>query len=273
MFRIISSIYSKIVEIYGEFIDTTELGQMKAERTREQEIKEKKRKNNIDFADREKQKKSRIEKRKQERQSRIEELAWELERDKQNKIKKQEERLARIWLSEVLKRIGQDRSYKYFHDYGPNKLWCESCTIVQDKHSTKSYSSISQVMKGLSSLTPIEFEEIVKTVFENLGYTDVSTTPGSHDGGIDIIGYKDSHNGSKKMIAQCKRVDLVGVKVARELLGVVAADQSIAEAFLVTSGTVSQKCKTFCGRNGSLSVIEGAALVAYIVQFGIPLRT
>ena len=65
---------------------------------------------------------------------------------------------------------------------------------------------------------------------------------------------------------------LVGVEIARELLGVIAADQSIAKGFLVTSGRVSSECKAFCEKDGRLSIIEGPLLANYIVQFGIPLE-
>ncbi|HLF85373.1 MAG TPA: restriction endonuclease [Blastocatellia bacterium] len=131
----------------------------------------------------------------------------------------------------------------------------------------------SDVLNTISSLGPLAFEEAVKSVFTKLGFTNVRTTKQSHDGGIDIVGYRRSITGNEKVIAQCKRMDRVGVEVARELLGVIAADQSVAKAFLVTSGTVSPECRAFCERDGRLSVIEGSTLATYIVQFGVALET
>ncbi len=135
--------------------------------------------------------------------------------------------------------------------------------------TTESSRTITEVLYSLSTLNPIQFEEVVKTVFAKIGFTNVRTTKRSHDGGIDVIGYKRSLGGTEKIIAQCKRMDRVGVEVARELLGVIAADQSIAKGYLVTSGTVSPECRAFCERDGRLSIIEGPTLAAYIVQFGV----
>ena len=91
----------------------------------------------------------------------------------------------------------------------------------------------------------------------------------SHDGGIDVIGYRRSITGTEKVIAQCKRMAHVGVEVARELLGVIAVDQTIAKGFIVTSGTASYECKAFCEKDGRLSIIDGPLLANYILQFGI----
>ena len=74
---------------------------------------------------------------------------------------------------------------------------------------------------------------------------------------------------TERVIVQCKRTDRVGVDVGRELLGVIAADSTIAKAFLVTSGLVSQECRAFCERDGRLAVVEGSLLTTYAVQFGL----
>lgn len=145
---------------------------------------------------------------------------------------------------------------------------------VKKNHKATKQPTITEVHDLLTKLDPLRFEEIVRTVFAKIGFFNVRTTKRSHDGGIDIIGYKRPIGGgaSKRVVAQCKRMPKVGVEVARELLGVLAMDQQIAEGFLVTSGTVSSECKAFCERDGRLSIIEGFLLANYIIQFEVPIE-
>ncbi|MEW6128657.1 MAG: SNF2-related protein [Acidobacteriota bacterium] len=141
--------------------------------------------------------------------------------------------------------------------------------VKKNNQATESSQTITSILESLFTVNPIQFEEVVKSVFTKIGFTNVRTTKRSHDGGIDIIGYRRSVGGTEKTIAQCKRTSRVGVEVARELLGVIAADHSIAKGFLVTSGTVSPECRAFCEKDGRLSIIEGLTLATYILQFGV----
>ncbi|HUJ32758.1 MAG TPA: SNF2-related protein [Candidatus Acidoferrum sp.] len=131
--------------------------------------------------------------------------------------------------------------------------------------------SLSETLEELATLDPFEFEEIVKAVFQRLGFSGVRTTKRSHDGGIDILGQRDSLGGAEKFVAQCKRVERAGVEVARELLGAIAADQEVAKGYLVTSGLVTPECRAFCEKDGRLAVIEGPLLARYINDFDVPL--
>lgn len=130
-------------------------------------------------------------------------------------------------------------------------------------------TAFDEALGKLSKLKPVEFEELVTAVFSKLGFSNARTTKRSHDGGIDITAHRLSIGRTEKVIAQCKRMDRVGVDVGRELLGVIAADPTIAKAFLVTSGMVSQECRAFCERDGRLAVAEGPLLTTYAVQFGL----
>lgn len=129
--------------------------------------------------------------------------------------------------------------------------------------------NLSEIMAGLAVVEPTGFEQVVKVVFEKLGFLNVRTTQKSHDGGIDLVCYRRTIAGTEKTIAQCKRVRTVGVETGRELLGVVEADRSIAKAFLVTSGAASPECRAFCEKDARLSVIEGSLLATYMLQFEI----
>jgi superfamily II DNA or RNA helicase len=129
--------------------------------------------------------------------------------------------------------------------------------------------AFDDALTKISKLEPVRFEELVKATFEKLGFRNVRTTKRSHDGGIDITANRVSIGRPEKVVAQCKRMDRVGVDVGRELLGVIAGDATVAKAFLVTSGLVSNECRAFCERDGRLAIVEGPLLTTYAMQFGL----
>lgn len=102
----------------------------------------------------------------------------------------------------------------------------------------------------LRDLTPYEFEELIKQLYERMGYL-VRLTPKSQDAGVDIYAKRMSDAGVDSRIIQCKHyVDgVVGVDAVRELYGVLQADQQAGVAVLVTSGRFSRPAQQFaCGR-------------------------
>jgi HJR/Mrr/RecB family endonuclease len=140
---------------------------------------------------------------------------------------------------------------------------------VEDGRQKGGPMAFDDALANISKLDPLKFEELVKAIFDKLGFSNVRTTKRSHDGGIDIIANRMSIGRPEKVIAQCKRMDRVGVDVGRELLGVIAADTTVAKAFLVTSGLVSHECRAFCEQDGRLAIVEGPLLTTYAVQFGL----
>lgn len=144
-------------------------------------------------------------------------------------------------------------------------------SINKTKKEPSKKPLIDNIYDMLTNLDPLKFEEIVKQLFYKLGYQNAKTTKKSHDGGIDIVASRLIAGGTEKAIVQCKRTAKIGVDYARALLGVVAADQSISKAYLVTSGIASNECKLFCDRDGRLVLMEGPMLANYIKQFEIKL--
>lgn len=132
-----------------------------------------------------------------------------------------------------------------------------------------SHQNVLDILNRLNRIDPLDFETLVKEVFSKIGFTNVRTTKRSHDGGIDIIGYKRALGGTERVVAQCKRMETTGVDKARELLGVLAADPSVSKGYLITSGSVSPECRSFCEKDGRLAIIEGPLLATYVSQFGI----
>ena len=112
--------------------------------------------------------------------------------------------------------------------------------------------------KDYHSMSPTDFEEYVCTLFERLGYS-LSVTKKSHDGGIDLDGYRIGIGGGR-VVVQCKRYKgTVPVRDIRDLFGVVSSDNNIEAGFLVTTGRFSRDGREFA-RNKRITLIDGIEL-------------
>lgn len=114
----------------------------------------------------------------------------------------------------------------------------------------------SESISVLNGMTWQEFEMLVGEAFRQAGYSVVETGGGGADGGVDLVLRKDG----EKYLVQCKqwKAYKVGVQVARELYGVMAASGAVG-GFVVTSGVFTQEAKDFAsGRN--IELVDGAEL-------------
>jgi len=103
----------------------------------------------------------------------------------------------------------------------------------------------TRTIEGLQQLSGEEFEVVVKTVFEGLGW-QVALTPRSGDGGIDLLVQRDNAKG----VVQCKNWrDPVGISEVQRLFGVLTGenivDNSFNIAFLVTTSNFSAAAHHF----------------------------
>ncbi|MFC0710020.1 restriction endonuclease [Azorhizophilus paspali] len=105
-----------------------------------------------------------------------------------------------------------------------------------------------------------QFERLVGEVFRRQGYAVEETGAAGPDGGVDLIVRK----GRKRYLVQCKqwRALKVGVKVVRELYGVVAA-QGAAGGFVVTSGSFTEDARQFAA-SCDLALVDGETLQYWI---------
>ena len=98
--------------------------------------------------------------------------------------------------------------------------------------------------RQFSEMSPTEFEEAIRNLFQQLGYT-LTLTKQSHDGGIDLDGYRNGIGGGR-VVVQCKRYkDAVSESAVRDLFGVVSASHNIEQGFLVTSSRFSRNSIDF----------------------------
>jgi len=109
-----------------------------------------------------------------------------------------------------------------------------------------------------------EFEQLLAEAYRRQGYrvTDTGQNQGhaQPDGGIDLILKRDGQT----TLVQCKqwKAQKVGVKIARELYGVVAS-QHADRGVLVTSGRFTQQAQDFA-QNLPLNLIDGPQLQTLI---------
>ncbi len=99
---------------------------------------------------------------------------------------------------------------------------------------------------ALELLTWREFEHLVGEFFRRKGFSVEPRGGREVDGGVDLV----ACIGEDRYLVQCKhwRVQRVGVKVVREICGVAAA-QSAAGVFVVTSGTFTDEARRFVEEN------------------------
>jgi len=107
-----------------------------------------------------------------------------------------------------------------------------------------------------------EFEELVGEAYRRKGYAVTETGGGGADGGVDL----SIRRGGERLLVQCKRwrMDKVGVKVVRELYGVVAAEGATG-GVVISSGTFTQEAKDFA-RGKPLELLDGSELLRLIAD-------
>jgi SNF2 family DNA or RNA helicase len=151
------------------------------------------------------------------------------------------------------------------------KEWLEMFGVKTDtdKFSSERAISLDDSIKKIKQLSPLEFEEITKNYFIHLGFPNARITKKSHDGGIDVFGSRAVGGREDTFIAQCKRTDVVGVKTARELLGVLAAIPNVDRGYLITSGNFSSDCMNFANSNPKLFLMNGLLFAKRLQEFNL----
>ena len=113
-----------------------------------------------------------------------------------------------------------------------------------------------------------QFEELVGEAYRRQGYRVVENDGAGPDGGIDLVISRDG----KRWLVQCKQylARKVGVKVVREMFGLVAAEQA-AGGIVITSGTFTRDAERFAAGK-LLELVNGERLdqmVAGVQKSGV----
>jgi restriction system protein len=117
-------------------------------------------------------------------------------------------------------------------------------------------------IESIRLLTWREFEELVGEMYRRQGCTVLETGGGGADGGVDVILKKGGDN----IIVQCKqwKATKVGVKVVRELYGVMTAERA-TQGTVLTSGEFTREAKDFA-RGKPLQLVSGTQLARMIEE-------
>jgi restriction system protein len=116
-------------------------------------------------------------------------------------------------------------------------------------------------IETIRSITWREFEELVGEVYRRKGFNVTEYGGGGADGGVDLVLKK----GSERIFVQCKHWKMdVGVKIARELYGVMTAEQATG-GIIISSGKFTQEAKDFI-KGKPLEMIDGEKLSEMISQ-------
>ncbi len=102
-----------------------------------------------------------------------------------------------------------------------------------------------------------EFEELIEDYYRRLGYRVQLEGGGGSDGGVDV---RIATPSGETYLVQCKqwRARRVGVKVVRELFGVVAAEHANG-GIVVTAGSFTREAEEFA--NGvAMELVDGDQL-------------
>jgi len=121
----------------------------------------------------------------------------------------------------------------------------------------------------ISTLEWRRFEQLCMELFKLKGYGVKGTGAGA-DGGTDFYLYKPDVTDRPVAVVQCKSWSKkpVGVKTARELFGVMAAEK-IPNAIVMVSGTFTNEAKSFTDSN-RLKLIGGEQLLGMIHKLSEP---
>ena len=117
----------------------------------------------------------------------------------------------------------------------------------------------------LLALKPMEFEHLIRELFEAMGMKSW-VTQASMDSGIDVVAVNEAPIVGGLCIIQAKRYrTTVGLETLQALAGMVE-DKSAAKGVLVTTSWVSKAGRDFVARHGRIEIIEGHQLKAMLKE-------
>jgi restriction system protein len=115
-------------------------------------------------------------------------------------------------------------------------------------------------------LTPLQFEVLVKQLYGAMGYDAVTTRP-SGDGGRDVIASRIEPGMRETLRIECKLyTGNVGVRRARELLGVVKSENA-NRGVLVAAGGYTRPARAFAATDPHLELVNGTELVLLLNEY------
>lgn len=127
-------------------------------------------------------------------------------------------------------------------------------------------STSGDKIEHLMEIPPRSFECVIEQLYKEMGF-DTELTPEKGDGGRDIIAEKKEAGKREKILIECKRYRKpVGVKIARELLGVISSEK-VNKGVIVTSSSFTRGAKEIAKINPRIELISGKILVPLLNEY------
>lgn len=122
---------------------------------------------------------------------------------------------------------------------------------------------------SLNGLSPSDFEQLVATLYEKMGYS-TRVTQKSSDGGVDVWAVRSADSGTEHIAIQCKHYPgrQVGVEHARALYGVITSHQNVTRGVLITSGEFSGACQDYA-RGKRIELVDMVRLTGLLEKYPV----
>lgn len=128
-----------------------------------------------------------------------------------------------------------------------------------------------QLADHLSSMDPFKFEELVKLLLEEMGYTDVETTSPVNDKGVDVVADVELGVSSVREVIQVKRRRAnIGRRVLDQLRGSLHRWDAVRGTIISTGGFSRGTVQAAFERGAApITLIDGEKLVVLLIEHGI----
>ena len=127
-------------------------------------------------------------------------------------------------------------------------------------------STSGDKIEHLMEIPPRSFECIVEQLYKEMGFR-TELTPEKADGGRDIVAEKNDAGKKEKTLIECKRYRKpVGVKIVRELLGVISSEK-VNKGVIATSSSFTRGAKELALDNPRIELISGNRLVPLFNEY------
>ncbi len=143
--------------------------------------------------------------------------------------------------------------------------------VVEFDLSKYKFVAEMDVVAGLDSrpdllaLKPVEFEHLVRRLFEAIGMKSW-VTQASRDEGVDAVAVNEDPLVGGVCAIQAKRYrNVVGVEAVQALAGVMN-DKAATKGILVTTSWFGKASRDFVARNGRMELIDGRNLKAMLLE-------
>ncbi len=132
------------------------------------------------------------------------------------------------------------------------------------------YDTYRVVLDQIQTITPTEFEDLIRALMEAMGYEDVDHTGGAGDGGVDVKGVLQSNLVNVNMYVQVKHYKNKAVpqKDVKKLHRAILVDARGGQGAIITTSDFRKKAIEAADDPNSphVTLINGRRLVELLVE-------